>query len=441
MASLQLDVRVSKSPELAAHGVLQAIRASESGDRAGAMRGYREALATRFVHAASWANLAALAIGLDDAAAARQHAMRALQLDSRHVDAWVNLGVASWHAGQHREGAQATSRAVQQVPGLEAAALNYAQMLRVVDRLPQAHDVLARAVLANPGRWRLHLALAENARLLERHDVARRQVLATVEAMPIPGPRSVALAATPAQADPNGSEAVAAVLMATADALDRASLPFHLIGGTLLALHRDGNLFPHDKDIDLGMSSGIDRDAVEAALADGFRPMVRHGSRQAADSRDWVMAFIHQATGIGVDLMFVQPRGDRVRFQLGWPDHLACEMPAYGLETLRWHDREWSIPSPPERYLTALYGPDWNGEVHDRGFDRRYFDTQVSNPSRTPDSLPRAVTLALLRLVEALRSGNVARADALAMQVLAREDLAEVRRLRARLAASGDRAG
>ena len=62
MASLQLEVRVSKSPELAAHGVLQAIRLAEAGDKAGAMRGYRAALATRFAHPDSWANLAALAI-------------------------------------------------------------------------------------------------------------------------------------------------------------------------------------------------------------------------------------------------------------------------------------------------------------------------------------------------------------------------------------------
>ena len=99
MASLQLEVRVSKSPELNAHGVLQAIRAAESGDTAAAMRGYRDGVATRLVHPDSWSNLAALAIALQDPAAARQHAMHALQLDARHVDAWVNLGVASWHAG------------------------------------------------------------------------------------------------------------------------------------------------------------------------------------------------------------------------------------------------------------------------------------------------------------------------------------------------------
>ncbi|GHC00806.1 LicD family protein [Thermomonas carbonis] len=436
MAKLQLEVRVSKSPELAAHGVLQAIRAVGAGDKAGAMRGYREALAMRFVHPTSWSNLAALAIGLQDHAAARQHAMRALQLDARHVDAWVNLGVASWHAGQRRDAAQAMDQALQHAPGVEAAALNYAGMLRVVERLPQAHEVLTRAVQANPRQWRLHRALAENARLLERHDIARRHVLATLKAMPLPRAAMQSPAATkPGQED--AGEAVADTLLATADALQRAGLPFHLIGGTLLALYRDGALFPHDKDIDLGMPHDVDRGAVEAALADGFVPMVRPDSQQAADSREWVMGFTHQATGIGVDLMFVQARGDRIRFQLGWPDHLACEVPAYGLEALTWRGRDWSVPSPPERYLSALYGPDWNGEVHGRGFDRRYFDTQVSNPSRTPDSLPRAVTLALLRLVEALRNGNLEKADALALQVLAREDLTEVRRLRARLAAAG----
>lgn len=434
MASLQLEVRVTNSPELAAHGVLQAIRASESGNRELAARGYRDALAMHFVHPDSWSNLAALAVALDDPGAARQHATRALQLDARHADAWVNLGVSSWHAGRHREGAQATSHALQHAPGLAAAALNYALMLRTMGRLAQASDVLAGAVQSNAGEWRLHLALAETARLLERHDVARRHALAALDAMPIASARPpVQMAASVGRTPGEGSEAVSQVLLATADALQRASLPFHLIGGTLLALYRDGTPFPHDKDIDLGIAYDIDRDVVHAALAEGFSPMVRPGGQEEAASRDWVMGFIHPGTGIGVDLMFMQPRGDLLRFQLGWPDHLACEIPAYALETLSWRGREWAVPSPPERYLTAIYGNDWNGEVHGRGFDRRYFDTQVSNPSRSRDSLPRAVTLCLLRTVEAVRAGQWAKADALGQQILAREDLGEVRRLRARL--------
>ena len=423
MASLQLEVRVSKSPELAAHGVLQAIRAIESGDKAGAMRGYREASATRFVHPDSWANLAALAIGLDDAAAARQHAMRALQLDARHVDAWVNLGVASWHAGQRRESAQAMNEALQVAPGLATAALNFALMLRVVGQLAQAHDMLTGAVQANPGEWRLRLALAETSRLLEHHDVARRHVLASLGLIPVSANKAPASAVHRAE---NHGDLVTQTLLATADALHEAGLPFHLIGGTMLALHRDGAPFPHDKDIDLGVPAEVDRDAVYQALVQGFTPVLPRDDERALASRQWVLGFMHQATGIGVDLLFVHARSDMFRLDMGWPDHLGTEMPAYGLEVLRWQDRDWQVPSPPERYLEGIYGPNWRTP-------ERYYDTQVSNPSRTPESLPRAVTLALLRLVEAVRTGQWAKADALAMQILAREELAEVRRLRARL--------
>ena len=428
MASLQLEVRVSKSPELNAHGVLQAIRAAESGDTAAAMRGYRDGVATRLVHPDSWSNLAALAIALQDPAAARQHAMHALQLDARHVDAWVNLGVASWHAGQRREGAQATNHALQHVPGLEAAALNFALMLRVVGRLAQAHDVLAGAVHANPGAWRLHLALAGTARLLERHDVARREVLVALDRMPLAATHDSVAKARPL-ADNHG-ELVTQALVATADAFHAAGLPFHLIGGTLLALYRDGAPFPHDKDIDLGVPADVDRPAVYRALGQGFSPMLPRDDARALASREWVLGFIHDATGIGVDLMFMHLRGHVMRLGMGWPDHIDSEVPAYGVEMLRWQDRDWPVPSPPDRFLAAIYGDDWRTP-------QRHYDTQVSNPSRTPESLPRAITLGLIRLAEAVRAGQWSKADALCQQILAREDVAEVRRLRARLATAG----
>lgn len=423
MASLQLEVRVSNSPELAAHGVLQAIRASESGDRDVAERGYRDALTARYWHPNSWSNLAALAIALEEPLAACQHATRALQLDQRHVDAWTNLGVASWHAGQHREGAQAMSQALMLAPGLAAAALNYALMLRVVGRLAQASDMLAGAVQANPREWRLHLALAETARLLERHDVARRHALAALDLVPVTANR--APSAVVRRAEHQGDLVIQA-LVATAAAFERSGLPFHLIGGTLLALYRDGTPFPHDKDIDLGMPFDVDRDAVYQALAGDFKPMLPKDDPRAVSSRQWILGFIHQPTGIGVDLMFMHPQGDVVRMDMGWPDHIGSEVPAYGIEMLRWQDRDWPVPSPPERFLVAIYGNDWRTP-------QRHSDTQLSNPSRTPESLPRAITLGLIRLLQAVSAGQWSKADALGQQILAREDLAEVRRLRARL--------
>lgn len=422
------EVRVCKTPELAARDIEHATHALSAGDRESAERIYRSAVQARLKHPVSWSNLAALGVGLGDAEGACKHATRALQLDAHNADGWANFGVASWHAGRRRDAAQAMQRALVLSPAMEAAAINYARMLRVVDRIAPAFDVLAAAVLVNRGSWRLHLALAEIARLRERHDVARRHVLSALDMMPITGIPVPASASTEAPGE-DGTQ-VRDTLIAVGEALRQGGLPFHLIAGTLLALYREGQPFPHDKDIDVGMPFDIDRDAVSAALANDCEPMLRKNDPNGAASREWVMGYIHRATGVGVDIMFVQPRGDCMRVELGWPDSLACEVPAYGLETLSWEGMEWSIPSPPETYLVALYGPDWNGAVKSQGFDRRYFDTQVSNPSRTADSLPRAVTLALLRLVIALRERNWPKADALALQILSREDLHQVHRLR-----------
>jgi len=253
--------------------------------------------------------------------------------------------------------------------------------------------------------------------------VARRHALAALGMVPVTAKQTPSPVAHRSE---HHGDLVIQTLIATADAFRDAGLPFHLIGGTLLALYRDGTPFPHDKDIDLGVPFDVDRDAVYQALAGGFTPVLPKDDPRAVASRQWILGFTHQPTGIGVDLLFMHPHGDMVRLNMGWPDHIGTEMPAYGLEMLRWQDRDWPMPSPPERYLEGIYGPGWRKP-------ERHYDTQVSNPSRTQESLPRAVTLGLMRLVEAVRTGQWAKADALGQQILAREDLAEVRRLRARL--------
>ena len=94
MERLQLEVRVTRSPELAAHDITLATRALGAGDRATAQRLYAGMASVALHHSTSWGNLAALALGLDDATAAQRHAARAIALDPTNADAWVNLGVA-----------------------------------------------------------------------------------------------------------------------------------------------------------------------------------------------------------------------------------------------------------------------------------------------------------------------------------------------------------
>lgn len=440
MASLQLEVGVSKSPELAAHGVLLAIRAIESGDRDAAARGYRDALATRFVHPDSWSNLAALAIALEDAQAARQHAMRALQLESRHADAWVNLGVASWHAGQRREAAQAMSRAIGVDPRNHAAVLNYARMLHVVGDFHQARRVLQAAGDADPGSLRIASAFAGMARLQMDHAAARSgalRALALAERTLDPRQPGRSGLRPPAGAD------VKAALVDTREQLQARGVDYHLMAGTLLAIAKDGRLFAHDKDIDLALP-----DFDPGAIAGLRESMTADGSFRAfppppasASGRTTVIGLVHVATGVGVDLLLPRRQRDgSMRNETGWPDTLASVLPPYAIGSLHWDGRDWPVPDPLEPYLAGMYGADWREQICTQAgveYDRCYSDTMLTNPSRTEESIPRAVTFGLLRLLDALELRAWSKAVAYCAQLLAREELPEVRRVLARLQSAG----
>lgn len=429
---------MARSPEPEAHGIVLATRALDAGDRGVAEQGYRNAKEQRLLHPVSWSNLAALGIGLGDADGARAHAQRALRLDRGNADAWVNFGVASWLMQQRRDAAQAMHQALSLVPGLEAAALNYARMQRVIGRDEQALAVLRSASGHAPDSWRLALARAEQARLQTRHDEVResalhalRRLTATIDPA-LPG-RSGLRAVVEADVD--------CVLHAVCTELDALGISYHLTAGTLLAIVKDGRLFPHDKDIDLALPD-LPADEHQRILAHfGALPSFRIFPPPPPPSPVTVIGLQHVATGIGADLILPHRLPDgRMRNQMGWPDQLSSVLGAYAIGHLHWDGRDWPVPDPLEAFLADLYGSDWREQRRvDAGIecDRCYSDTMLSNPSRTLESLPRAVNLGLIRLAHALIGHEWSKAVAYCAQLLAREELPEVRRLVTRLQAAG----
>lgn len=437
MSTLRFDVRVVPPAEPAAQRALEASQLLAAGDRTGAQRLYAEAMAMPVAHASALVNLAALGVGLGDWSTARTYATRALQMDRANADAWVNLGAASWHAGLRRDAAQATHRAVELARGMEAAALNLNLMLQSVGQPARARDMLARAVSRNPGSIRLQQAMAEVCRLLGDTDATRRHALAALSRLV----STLAPAPTSSDGPEPEDEAAQAKLLATmTDACDRlqaAGIGHHLVGGVVIGIVRQGRPFAGDKDIDFGVDFDADRDAIVAAFADGYSFM---RTPRDTEDRRWCMGFVHDATGIGVDLFFKQPVDGVLRINLGWPDDLVFELPEYRLEPYHWQGRDWPMPAPLEDYLAADYGEDWRSPTREAGghvFDKRWLDSQVSSPSLAPASLPRAINLGLLRLLTALRAGRWPRALALCDQLLARERIGEVGAIQARLLASG----
>lgn len=432
------DVRVVRSPEPAAHAITQAAQALDAGEHRAAERGYQAAQRHGLRHSVSWSNLAALGIGLGDAAGARAHAQRALQLDRCNADAWVNFGVASWLLKQRRDGAQAMHQALLLAPGLDAAALNYARMQQAVGRGEQALTVLRSACAHAPANWRVALARAEQARLLTRHDEVRESALLALRWLTasldpaLPG-RSGLRAAT-------GGD-VEAVLHAVCSELEALGIRYHLTAGTLLGIVKDGRLFAHDKDIDLALPD-LSVDERQRILAHfGALPAYRLFPPPPPPSPVTVIGLQHVASGIGADLILPHRLPDgRMSNQMGWPDQLGSVLGAYAIGRLHWNGRDWPVPDPLDAFLSDLYGRDWREQRRvDAGveYDRCYSDTMLSNPSRTAESLPRAVNLGLIRLAHALVGREWAKAVAYCAQLLAREELPEVRRVLVKLQAAG----
>jgi hypothetical protein len=129
-----------------------------------------------------------------------------------------------------------------------------------------------------------------------------------------------------------------------------------------------------------------------------------------------------------------------MRNETGWPDQLASVLPPYRIGSLHWDGRHWPVPDPLEPYLAGMYGADWREQVTTQAgvaYDRCYSDTMLGNASRTADTIPQAVTLGVLRLLEALDARAWSKAVAYCAQLLAREELPEVRGVLQRLQAAG----
>lgn len=438
-----LDVRVAKSPEVLGQQTVDATRLLQSGDRAGAQKIYEEVLAAKPQHPTTWSNLAALAVGLGDAVAARSHALRAFAIDPHHVDAGVNYGVASWHANKRRDAERAFKHALVVSPGLETPALNLVQMWHGIGRYDLASGMLDAALVHNPGASRLQQARAENARLLGQVEPARRHALAALDAL-LPELTPSLEAVVPAPMDAASleaqREAMRSTMATTCDRLASAGIAHILVGGAVLGITREGEPFYGDKDIDLALPWDVDRDQLATLFADGFTLM---RVPQGPDARHWCMGWTDDATGIGVDLFFdhVSPDGG-ARQSPGWPDNLLYDYPVRGGATLHWRGRDWSVPSPLPEYLVANYGDDWRQatrQVGERSFDKRWFDTQISCPGLVAESIPAAINLVLLRLLGALRQKQWQKSLALCDQILAREAIKQVEALRGHLLASGIR--
>jgi hypothetical protein len=412
---ISLDFAISEPMDEPGRKAAGAVALLRRGQRGASLRLYREAVAADSRQATTWSNLGVYALVGGDIAAAAAHLRRALRLAPGCADAVANLALVLMAQKRLQDTLQALERAIALAPGHAKAQANYGALLLATGDLAKAGDHLRNAEEACPGAWRIPYERARLARIRGDAAALRSHVLAAIGCAASSLPRGLpVLPRKPLHASP----VLADALCAAGDLLRAADQPFHLMAGTLLALVRDGELLGHDKDIDLAFPWDCDRDGL-AALFRGH-PDFSAPAGPITDDKRWAFSVTHAPTGIGIDLFFFQHGPDGVLAGLGREAAmLFSRVRPFALGELQWRGRRWAIPSPPEQYLEDVYGPDWRDPDP-------YFDTVLSNPSRTPESIPVAIDIGLLRLGDALQAEHWPRALSLCRQLLARQHFAEV---------------
>ena len=347
----------------------------------------------------AWTQLGAALVGMGQSMKARDCFERSLALSPGQPGLWSNLGVLLLHAGKTAEALQAFRRALALEPDMMPARRNACLALFTLGLDEEAETLLP----VSPDRGVLRGQALREKGDLEGATEAYREAIRLMEregfSFPVsPGNRF-------------SQEGARKALLAAKERMDAAGITFFLLAGTLLGVIRNGDVLAHDKDMDLGVAWDVKRErVVEVLCAEGLFTVPWEQGILPPD-RPWYRSFIHAESGCALDVFFVRPEGDSLL--CGFDQHpvpVLSRLTAFGLRDWSWMGRTWKIPDPPEQYLAEVYGPDWR-------VPNLQYNTVLSNPVRTPQSLPVVLCLGYFMLYEAMLEQKWGRAKALSEQI------------------------
>lgn len=311
---------------------------------------------------------------------------RALELDRKGAAPHNTLSLVYQDQGRYVEAEACLRRALAVAPGSIDALVNLGAVLPVLDRQTEAEACFHR-VLA-----------------LLRTEIDGQNFRRSVRPSPVL----------------NIDAARQALCEARSRLLD-AGIPFFLCHGTLLGIVRNGDLLPHDKDLDVGLPWEVDRDRAKAVLCRGGRfQRASYNAPGAADAQ-LQLGFRHQESGTFIDLFFYRPDGDHFVCGFNFRPHPVTSRPRkFGIGSMTWLGLSWPVPDPVEQFLVDFYGEDWR--VPDPAFD-----TVLSSRCRTPESCDVRRNFGYLRLIRTVRNREWGKAAGYCRQLLVLRDDATVR--------------
>lgn len=169
-------------------------------------------------------------------------------------------------------------------------------------------------------------------------------------------------------------------LLDTIDLLDEHDIIYHLEGGTLLGVVRDGDLLPWDKDTDLSIMSQ-DADRLQPVLNDlkarGWRISQRTFKQDECFARQVEPRlvkvkdhFLGILAGANTLDLFVKYIHEGHAYWVASSNVMRVSAHHYqGYDEIEWQGRMVKLPADHVGYLTAKFG-DWHTPVKDWHCDR-----------------------------------------------------------------------
>lgn len=240
-------------------------------------------------------------------------------------------------------------------------------------------------------------------------------------------------------------------LLAIHKTMAELRIPFFLYAGTLLGIYRDGELLPHDKDMDLGLPWNTPRlELLEALMTMGFAcPAIEKYRRQVPQH---YAVIAHLATGITIDLFFAEPKTirytpaaaltpnkeqqkeqqEKKMVVMGFTKNdttgegVFAYYTPFAMEKITYAGAEFLIPANTDEHLAEQYGDDWRTP-------NANYDSMLLCENTAPDARPVGLAMGYNRLTAHLLNNNWKKAHGYCLQIEAVHQDPLITRLRKRL--------
>lgn len=300
-----------------------------------------------------------------DLAAAETALQTAITLLPTDAEAWDHMGLVKTALAQHEQAESAFQQSLKYLPTRAITWSNAAVNADNAGQYKQAFEYAAQALRHNPQLNKAYVIQAKYLKEIGELESALSALKYAID-LNLNNPIRFSLESKPMSV----IDATQALFDAHA-CFEAAEIEFFLCAGTLLGIIRDGNLLDFDKDMDIALSADVDRQTVIHTLTHTNK--FKLSKTYADEELQWHFSVVHISSNIALDLFFYHTDNDHYLsgfYEL--PSPILNRPRIFPTEKMLWKGLSWQIPSPPEQYLSDLYGADW-------ATPDPYFNTVISS--------------------------------------------------------------